>query len=135
MPLFVQKDRHFWLSSQKRLMVLSLKSYFPRLYTSRALALYLFKNKMTILGTCKLNRRGIPPEMKEVKGRPEGDYTAVYEQGGKMSLHSFLDKSKKGTLLFNFTSESNLLKKQPNSSCTYIYCSSSSIADPELAVD
>ncbi len=92
-------------------MVLSLKSYFPRLYTSRVLALYLLKNKMTILGTFKLNRRGIPTEMKEVKGRPEGDYTAVYEQGGKMSLHSFLDESKKGTLLFNFTSESNLLKK------------------------
>ncbi len=60
------------------------------------LADYLLQNKMTILGTMKMNRRGIPVEMKEGVGRPQGDYIAVYEVGGKMSLHSFLDKKKKG---------------------------------------
>jgi hypothetical protein len=51
---------------------------------------------MTILGTMKMNRRGIPPEVKDVRGRPVGDYMALFEVDGKMSLHSFLDKSKKG---------------------------------------
>jgi hypothetical protein len=54
---------------------------------------------MTILGTMKMNRRGIPPELKNVQGRPVGDYMALFEEGGKMSLHSFLDKSKKGGIL------------------------------------
>jgi hypothetical protein len=51
---------------------------------------------MTILGTMKMNRRGILPEVKDVRGRPVGDYMALFEVDGKMLLHSFLDKSKKG---------------------------------------
>jgi hypothetical protein len=70
-----------------------------RLYTCRALADFLLRNRMTILGTMKMNRRGIPPELKDVQARPVGDYMALYEKGGKMSLHSFLDKSKKGRIL------------------------------------
>jgi hypothetical protein len=52
---------------------------------------------MTILGTIKNNRRGIPSEFKEGAGRPEGDYMVAYDCDSAMSLHSFLDKKKKGT--------------------------------------
>jgi hypothetical protein len=67
-----------------------------RLYTSRVLADFLWRNKMTILGTIKNNRRGIPAEFKEGAGRPEGDYMVAYDTDSQMSLHSFLDKKKKG---------------------------------------
>jgi hypothetical protein len=71
--------------------------FYSRLYTSRVLAEFLWRNKMTILGTIKNNRRGIPSEFKEGAGRPEGDYMVAYDCDSAMSLHSFLDKKKKGT--------------------------------------
>jgi hypothetical protein len=56
----------------------------------------LKKNLMTILGTIKLNRRGIPAEFKDTTGREAGDYQCVWDVDSNMSLHSFLDKKKKG---------------------------------------
>jgi hypothetical protein len=67
-----------------------------RLYTSIPLAKYLLENKMTVVGTLNKIRRGIPPEIKDVMGRSAGDYKIFYEVGGKLSLHSWVVKPKKG---------------------------------------
>jgi len=41
--------------------------------------------------------QGIPDVIKEVRGRPVGDYRVLYEaQEGHMSLHSWIVASKKG---------------------------------------
>jgi hypothetical protein len=77
-----------------------LKLIFCRLYTCRALAEYLTRNKMTILGTIKQNRRGIPAEYKDARGRKAGDYLCCWDVDSNMSLHSFIDKKKKGKALF-----------------------------------
>lgn len=70
-----------------------------RLYTSVQFANFLLDNQMTVTGTVNIIRKGIPPEMKQVQGRPEGDYRVLYEVGGKLSLHSWLSKTKKGRFL------------------------------------
>jgi hypothetical protein len=59
-------------------------------------AKFLLENKMTIVGTLNHIRKGIPPEMKAVVGRPPGDYKVLYEVGGKISLHSWLVTPNKG---------------------------------------
>jgi hypothetical protein len=51
---------------------------------------------MTVVGTLNKIRRGIPAEVKDVMGRPAGDYKIFYEVGGKLSLHSWVVKPKKG---------------------------------------
>jgi hypothetical protein len=51
---------------------------------------------MTYTGTLTLNRKGIPDELKELKGREEGSYIAVFEEGGKKSLHSWICNTKSG---------------------------------------
>jgi hypothetical protein len=68
------------------------------LYTSVPFAKYLLENKMTLVGTLKLNRRGIPAELKDTTCRPVGDYKILYEVGGKLSLHSWVVKPKKSKL-------------------------------------
>jgi hypothetical protein len=49
---------------------------------------------MTAVGTLNKMRKGIPEGMKEVTGRPPGDYQILYQEGGKLSLHSWIVKSK-----------------------------------------
>jgi hypothetical protein len=60
---------------------------------------------MTAVGTLNKMRKGIPEGMKEVTGRPPGDYQILYQEGGKLSLHSWIvtskSKSKKGKTLVN----------------------------------
>jgi hypothetical protein len=47
-----------------------------------------------------MNKKGIPQFMKEFTGREIGDYTILYEVGGKLTLHSWIDKSPKGIVLY-----------------------------------
>jgi hypothetical protein len=69
----------------------------PRLYTSLGLADKVLEEfQMTLLGTLMGNRKGLPKEFKEVKDRPEGDYMALFEEGGKKSLHSWVTNTKSG---------------------------------------
>lgn len=52
-----------------------------------------------MVGTLNSNRRGIPQEMKTMKDRPDGDYKVMYEEDGKVSIHSWLVNTKKGTYM------------------------------------
>jgi hypothetical protein len=42
-----------------------------------------------------MNKKGIPPFMKDPVGRV-GEYIILYEVGGKLSIHNWVDKSRKG---------------------------------------
>jgi hypothetical protein len=44
-----------------------------------------------------MNKKGIPAFLKEIENRMD-DYTILYEVGGKLTLHSWVTKSKKGNL-------------------------------------
>jgi hypothetical protein len=70
-----------------------------RLFTSLPFARFLLKNRITMVGTLNSNRRGIPQEMKTMKDRPDGDYKVMYEEDGKVSIHSWLVNNKKGTYM------------------------------------
>jgi hypothetical protein len=48
---------------------------------------------MTCIGTLTANRKGLPAEFKSVVGRKEGDYMVLFEENGKMSLHSWVVKT------------------------------------------
>jgi hypothetical protein len=67
------------------------------LYTSEALADRLLnEQKMTIVGTLMAMRKGLPKEFKQLTGREEGDYMALFEQDGKKSIHSWITNTKSG---------------------------------------
>jgi hypothetical protein len=51
---------------------------------------------MTIVGTLNANRKGLPAAFKSTKGREEGDYVALFEEGGKKSIHSWVTNTKSG---------------------------------------
>jgi len=62
----------------------------------------LLAQGITCVGTLQMNKKGIPPFLKDVQGRLD-DYTILYEVGGKLSLHSWVTKSKrKGELWLIF---------------------------------
>jgi hypothetical protein len=66
-----------------------------RFYTSVDLAETLEKEfKMTLLGTLTANRKGLPEAFKNMAGREEGDYMVLYQENGKMSLHSWVVNTK-----------------------------------------
>jgi hypothetical protein len=68
-----------------------------RFYTSVDLAETLLKEfDMTCLGTLTAGRKGLPAEFKSVVGRQEGDYMVLFEEKGKMSLHSWVVDTKSG---------------------------------------
>jgi len=55
----------------------------------------LHKEGITCVGTMQMNKKGIPPFMKDPVGRV-GEYIILYEMGGKLSIHNWVDKSRKG---------------------------------------
>jgi hypothetical protein len=66
-----------------------------RFYTSVDLADTLLKEfDMTCIGTLTANRKGLPKEFKAIKGRKEGDYMVLFEENGKISLHSWVVNTK-----------------------------------------
>jgi hypothetical protein len=68
-----------------------------RLYTSEALANRLLEDfQMTIVGTLMARRKGLPKEFKQLKDREEGNYMALFEEGGKKSIHSWITNTKSG---------------------------------------
>jgi hypothetical protein len=79
-----------------------------RFYTSVDLAETLLKDfNMTCLGTLTAGRKGLPAEFKSTVGREEGDYMVLFEDKGKMSLHSWVvntrSAGKKNVMLLTTT--------------------------------
>jgi hypothetical protein len=52
--------------------------------------------QMTYTGTLSGNRKGLPAAFKSLEGREEGNYLAMFEEGGKTSIHSWACNTKSG---------------------------------------
>ena len=58
------------------------------------LAKWLFSKQITCIGTIQTNRKGLPKEIKEIKGREKNSWTACKEEGGYVHLNSCVVKTK-----------------------------------------
>ena len=76
---------------------------FDRLYTSITLSLWLYERNITSIGTMQINRKGIPPEIKDVKDREPLSSEIYWQQGGPLCLSSYAVKTatKKNVLLLS----------------------------------
>ena len=77
-----------------------------RLYTSYELFKYVLEMNIIAVGTIKNNCKCIPNEIKYINGRDNQSYKCYREkEEGKISLHSYVDKTKssgiKNVLLLN----------------------------------
>ena len=71
--------------------------HFPRLILhSVTLAEWCLERNITIVGTLKSDRKGIPKEMKGVADREEKSIAFCYSEDEKTMLLSYIDKKKKG---------------------------------------
>ena len=68
-------------------------------FTSMPLAELLLENKTTLLGTLRSNRRGIPPDAKNLTGCIRNDKR--YYKSGKKVIVSYWDKGNKPVLLLS----------------------------------
>ena len=55
---------------------------------------WLFSKQITCIGTIQTNRKGLPKEIKEIKGREKNCWTAYKEEGGYVHLNSCVVKTK-----------------------------------------
>ena len=68
---------------------------FDNLYTSIPLAQELMKRGLTCIGTVKFNRRGVPKEIRAIKGREENSTVVWWEkEKQKMTLTSYVVNTK-----------------------------------------
>ena len=67
-----------------------------RYFTSVPLCEWLLKKRITLVGTMKENRIGIPPEMKNIDGREERSTQYAYnDDNGKKMMIAWIDEKKK----------------------------------------
>ena len=74
------------------------------IFTNVTFAHYLKEKKMTLVGTMRVNRKGIPKEPVEMQSRDDKDIKFVYANVDDMMLASHVVKKKSGkinTLLLN----------------------------------
>ena len=65
-----------------------------RYYTSIPLAEWLYDKNITCIGTCNSNRKGLPKEIKETKGREENILISSKSDKGEVTLNSYIMKTK-----------------------------------------
>ena len=64
-----------------------------RLYSSIPIAQWLLEHNITMFGTLKSNRVGIPPEIKE---REIDSYEIYWDESGNMNISSYVVKTSFG---------------------------------------
>ena len=67
-----------------------------RLYSSIPIARWLLEHNITMLGTLKSNRIGIPPEIKDVSEREIDSYEIYWDESGNMNISSYVVKTSSG---------------------------------------
>ena len=67
-----------------------------RYFTSVTIAHYLKAKNMTLVGTMRANRAGIPKELVEMQNRDNKDTKFVYAKEDDMMLTSYVVKKKSG---------------------------------------
>ena len=65
-----------------------------RYYTSIPLAEWLYDKNITCIGTLNSNRKGLPKEIKETKGREENSWISCKSDKGEVTLNSYVVKTK-----------------------------------------
>ena len=68
---------------------------FDPLYTSIPLAKWLLGKRITFIGTTKLNRKGIPDELKETKNRKLLSSEIYWDENSPLSISSYVVKTSK----------------------------------------
>ena len=63
-----------------------------RYYTSIPLAEWLYDKNITCIGTLNSNRKGMPKEIKETKGREENSWISCKSDKGEVTLNSHVVK-------------------------------------------
>ena len=63
-------------------------------YLSISLAEWLYDKNITCIGTLSSNRKGLPKEIKEVKGREENSGISCKGDKGEVTLNSYVVKTK-----------------------------------------
>ena len=71
-----------------------------RYFTSVTLAEWCLERNITIVGTLKSDRKGIPKEMKGVADREEKSTAFCYSEDEKTMLLSYINKKKKEKKIF-----------------------------------
>lgn len=67
-----------------------------RYFTSVSIAEWATENNFTVVGTMRLDRKGIPAEIKKMDDREEKSTLYVHEKDGEKTLVSYVDKKKSG---------------------------------------
>ena len=70
--------------------------WLDRCFTSIMLAHWCMEKKLSIVGTMRTNRRGIPKEMKELRDREEKSTKYYHSEDNKLLLVSYVGKKKTG---------------------------------------
>ena len=65
-----------------------------RYYTSIPQAEWLYDKNITYIGTLNSNRKGLPKEIKETKGREENSWISCKSDKGEVTLNSYVLKTK-----------------------------------------
>ena len=65
-----------------------------RYYTSIPLAEWLYDKNITCIGTLNSNRKALPKEIKETKGREENIWISCESDKGEVTLNSYVVKTK-----------------------------------------
>ena len=68
--------------------------FMDRYYTSIPLAEWLYDKNITCIGTLNSNRKGLPKEIKETKGREENSWISCKSDKGEVTLNSYVLKTK-----------------------------------------
>lgn len=92
-----------------------------RFFTSIPIAEWASQNNFTIVGTIRLDRKGIPNEIKSLDSREEKSTKYVYQSNGDILLVSYVDKKKSGkknivvlSTMHSGVSVTNDQRKKPN---------------------
>ena len=67
-----------------------------RYFTSVTIARWALEKKITMVGTTRLDRKGIPKEIKSLENREERSVLHVFDSDEKILLVSYIDKKKSG---------------------------------------
>ena len=65
-----------------------------RYYTSIPQAEWLYDKNITCIGTLNSNRKGLPKEIKETKGREENSWISCKSDKGEVTLNLYVMKAK-----------------------------------------
>ena len=67
-----------------------------RLYTSIPIARWLLEKGITMIGTLKANRVGIPPAIKDISQRDINSWEMYWDDSGNMNISSYVVKTSSG---------------------------------------